>query len=460
MVSKLVADFPVPRARTSRFLQIADLGDHSPFELAAFFKIWQAMPPAATTTDRGDASSSRSGRSSVQICGEAENAPRDQAAGLRGDRVDYRNLRNSSASTSNGRCSFSPNMKKKPETLARAVRSCGEWRSTIISWRIRLQRSRRSGWKSSWRLFRRWLKNTFDPFPPDEARRRLTIVYRLVYPHPAEMKLTDRPAAAPAAPRPAPTLRVHQQARPAKPQAAPGPPPSEPRPRSWDESSATMKTSTGCGGLWPRPRAGGAGPSRTRWSARSSSRTGELVGVGHHERFGGPHAEVIALEHAGPSRGRRHALRDPRAVLPFRQDASLHRGDPRRGDRPGRRGDARPVPASQRPRPGEPSRRRGSPSRSAARPSRLATLNAPYLKRLFTGLPVRHRQVGHDPGRQDGRRARATADGSRQSCPAAWFTSCGAGWMRSSSESAPSLADDPLLTAPTARPAPSGAGRA
>ena len=39
-----------------------------------------------------------------------------------------------------------------------------------------------------------WLQSAFDPHPPDEAQRRLSVVYRLVFPHPAEFKATQKPA--------------------------------------------------------------------------------------------------------------------------------------------------------------------------------------------------------------------------------------------------------------------------
>lgn len=61
----------------------------------------------------------------------------------------------------------------------------------------------------------------FDPFPPEEAKRRLTILYRLVYPHPAEISspaLKKKPTAVGKTPlRGGPT-------GPAVPKRAPGPP--------------------------------------------------------------------------------------------------------------------------------------------------------------------------------------------------------------------------------------------
>ena len=49
LVKKLVADYPVPRMTTAPFLQFIDLGDYSPFELAALFKIWQVLKPATAS---------------------------------------------------------------------------------------------------------------------------------------------------------------------------------------------------------------------------------------------------------------------------------------------------------------------------------------------------------------------------------------------------------------------------
>jgi diaminohydroxyphosphoribosylaminopyrimidine deaminase/5-amino-6-(5-phosphoribosylamino)uracil reductase len=56
----------------------------------------------------------------------------------------------------------------------------------------------------------------------------------------------------------------------------------------------------------------------------------EVVGEGWHERAGGPHAEVVALE-ARRARARRDALRHARALRAPRPHASLRRRDPRRG---------------------------------------------------------------------------------------------------------------------------------
>jgi hypothetical protein len=59
-----------------------------------------------------------------------------------------------------------------------------------------------------------WFRPSFDPLPPPEARRRLTILYRLLYPHPKE--ITDKGPASPGTAPPKPKA-------PATPKAATAP---------------------------------------------------------------------------------------------------------------------------------------------------------------------------------------------------------------------------------------------
>jgi hypothetical protein len=49
-----------------------------------------------------------------------------------------------------------------------------------------------------------WLRATFDSLPPDDARRRLAVLYRQIYPAPQEIPPAARPEPADAKARPAP----------------------------------------------------------------------------------------------------------------------------------------------------------------------------------------------------------------------------------------------------------------
>src|SRR5271156_2108484 len=46
LVRKLAVEHPVAPAATPRFLQVVDVGAHSPFELAAIYQIWQQLTTA------------------------------------------------------------------------------------------------------------------------------------------------------------------------------------------------------------------------------------------------------------------------------------------------------------------------------------------------------------------------------------------------------------------------------
>ncbi len=113
---------------------------------------------------------------------------------------------------------------------------------------------------------------------------------------------------------------------------------------------------------------------------------GEAVGVGHHDRFGGPHAEVVALERAGDrTRG---------ATLYVTLEPCCHHGKtPPCVDAVLRAGIARVIAAHRDPFPkvdgGGLARLRAAGVEVAVEVEGDAarSLNAPYLKRLALGLP-------------------------------------------------------------------------
>ena len=112
---------------------------------------------------------------------------------------------------------------------------------------------------------------------------------------------------------------------------------------------------TSCARRWRWRGAGSARYGPTRRSAASWCREGEVVGRGWTQPGGRPHGETEALRRAGARGAGGHRLCQPRAVLPLRQDAALHRcadrgrggagGGGDRGSRSARRG-ARDGPAA------------------------------------------------------------------------------------------------------------------
>jgi hypothetical protein len=221
VVNKLIADFPVPRAMTSRFLQVADLGDHSPLELAAIFKIWQAMPAARRREIEGMHVVPKRLDALFKFA-EKKELPREIKPPALEETEWIAKLEDFLRVELKRPMLLNLDMKKKQETVA--LRS-EIMRRMAINYHFMahpppaVTPERLDDFVAA---FPPWLKSTFDPFPPDEARRRLTVVYRLIYPHPEEMKVVDRPAAARGAARQGSNPPAAPAGTAGKPQTAPG----------------------------------------------------------------------------------------------------------------------------------------------------------------------------------------------------------------------------------------------
>ena len=114
-------------------------------------------------------------------------------------------------------------------------------------------------------------------------------------------------------------------------------------------------------------------------------RAGRVVGLGHHARFGGPHAEVMALQNAAEARG---------ATLYVTLEPCCHHGKtPPCTDAILQAGVAKVVAAIRDPFPRVDGgglailRSAGVPVDLGLQAGTAAELNAPYLKRVATGLP-------------------------------------------------------------------------
>jgi hypothetical protein len=216
-VKKLIADYPPPRAKTPPFLQLADLGDHSPTELAAIFQIWQAMPKQKREQiEHIQAVPKR--QDALLRWADAKNQPRELKPSDADETEWLTKLEDHIRAIRRPMLLF-PDLKKTTATVGLRTEIL---RRMAINYHFiahpphAVTPQRLDDFISA---FPPWLKATFDAFPPDEARRRLTVVYRLVYPHPEEMKAADRPAAPKPPPPPASggTRGIAQP--PAKPQA-------------------------------------------------------------------------------------------------------------------------------------------------------------------------------------------------------------------------------------------------
>jgi len=215
LVKKLVAEYPLSRPMTTQFLQITDLGDYSPFELAALFKIWQDLPPdRRRQIEKMVAVPKR--HEALFKSGAEHDIPREIKPPDFDDK-QWVSQFEKFAQLKRPNLLFNE-LKKKQEVLRGEI-----MRREAINYYF-LKNRTLSHAVAPERLvdfvaaFPPWLQSAFDAYPPDEARRRLTIVYRLVFPFPAEMKASPRPPAPPAGQNPARAA----PSKAGKGQAAPG----------------------------------------------------------------------------------------------------------------------------------------------------------------------------------------------------------------------------------------------
>jgi hypothetical protein len=199
LIKKLVKDHPVSRASTAQFLQFVDVGDYSPFELAAIYQIWQLMSPA----ERQQVEKLQPGPRRKRFFAKGEAKKIAAALKLQGfDEAKW--LRDLEAFAESRKIAF-----LLQELKAKEDGRPGEvLRRQAINFHF-LEQDRPKSVEPD-RLddflasFPPWLQSRFDHHSPDEAMRRLTVVYRLVFPPGQEMTQGVRPVTAPAGDRAGP----------------------------------------------------------------------------------------------------------------------------------------------------------------------------------------------------------------------------------------------------------------
>ena len=218
-IKKLLVNYPVPRVDTPRFLRIAEVGEFSPFELASIYRIWETMTPAERKSVEQIPVSSRRMESLFKR-GELKNIARETTP------ADYDEVQwtaRTEAQLKKSRVGFLLEELRKKADKGDARRAEIVRRQSMNFFLV----NRRHDAVTPERLeqfaaaFPSWIQPSFDSFPPDEARRWLAVVYRLVYPAPAEIKPPTGPGAkAPGQGKPAATKGSPPGPTPKKPGTA------------------------------------------------------------------------------------------------------------------------------------------------------------------------------------------------------------------------------------------------
>jgi hypothetical protein len=196
LVKKILSDHPAPNTVSAQFLRFIDVGEVTPFELAAIYKIWETLKPdEKRQVERLPRGPRR--RDALFKFGANQNLPSE----IKPDDFDeVRWARELEAFAKKTRPALLLEDVKKNQ----AARREEILRRQMINYHY-LERDHHPKEVTPERLaeflalFPPWLQSSFDHYPPEEARRRLTIVYRLVFPPPSEINSTQRAAAAPSA---------------------------------------------------------------------------------------------------------------------------------------------------------------------------------------------------------------------------------------------------------------------
>jgi hypothetical protein len=191
-----------PRRDNPAFLQLADLNGPTPYELAQRLKLWFDLPPDQ--------------RAAVEKLAPADRLKRfEDLARSRGEKLNpTQHLTKAQEDELIKKLDSSPQLKnglqlphkkidaKDPEKHARVRRRLAENYYFIEHPPEAVAPENLLRFETA---LPSWFRPSFDPLPPDEARRRLTILYRLVYPHPQEMPAEKAPPPVAAAPAAKPT---------------------------------------------------------------------------------------------------------------------------------------------------------------------------------------------------------------------------------------------------------------
>ncbi len=194
LVRKFVGEQPNSSQSAIRFIQFVDAGDHSPIELAKLYQIWNALSAEERQQVQKQTENMAPAARQQQLLNrekrlkpgpEPKIAEVDEAAWISDFRTwlqkNRRPLLNLLDAEPGG-----ADLLRRQATNFHFLQNRGQVKPVATD--------RLAAFLAA---FPPWLRSTFDHYPPDEARRRLSVVYRLVYPPGTE--ITDKPKSSKAA---------------------------------------------------------------------------------------------------------------------------------------------------------------------------------------------------------------------------------------------------------------------
>jgi hypothetical protein len=211
LIRSLWASYPLARESTPAWMQFADVTNGTPFETASIIKIWQELSPAErheletakSASDRREKLFAHGHRLKIAREIRPPDFQIDKLLPKVESKIDEYRVEDPGLKTAIAKAKARLEAQKdnKPETN-KAPRVPPQLRRLAINLYFMEQAPPQPVSPQRLAAFHAalppWTRGTFVSYPADEARRRLTVVYRLVYPK-GEMQTGHSVASKPAA---------------------------------------------------------------------------------------------------------------------------------------------------------------------------------------------------------------------------------------------------------------------
>jgi hypothetical protein len=201
LIRKLIQDYPVSLAETPPILRVAEPGEYNPFEVASAYKIWQGLNEKQRA-DLDHVNAEHTRREALFRIGARpkkgaiprETTPHDfdEEAWIEKAKSHWGGMRAMVMLETLAKTKMDETVKKRVDALRPEIQ-----RRQAINLYVSQAKVRAVDPERLTRFIAAlppWIASSFDSLSPDEAQRRLTFAYRLVFPEPEEIGAIRKPA--------------------------------------------------------------------------------------------------------------------------------------------------------------------------------------------------------------------------------------------------------------------------
>jgi Protein of unknown function (DUF3106) len=201
LIRKLIQDYPVPLGETPPILRVAEPGEYNPFEVASAYKIWQNLNEKQRA-DLEHVNAEHTRREALFRIGARpkkaailrETTPHDfdEEKWIEKVKLHWGSMQSMVMLETLAKSKMDETVKKRVDALRPEIQ-----RRQAINLYVSQAKVRSVDPERLTRFIAAlppWIPPSFDSLSPDEARRRLTFAYRLVFPEPEEIGAIRKPA--------------------------------------------------------------------------------------------------------------------------------------------------------------------------------------------------------------------------------------------------------------------------